>query len=44
MTTEQWIIIGLGMTCSLFIGFHMGWTSAFKKIDEVLAKFEKENI
>ena len=31
------------MSASLFIGYQMGWNSAFKKIDEVLEELEKEN-
>jgi hypothetical protein len=43
MTTEQvWIILA-GMTASLYIGFQMGWSSAFKKVDKIIEDFEKQN-
>jgi hypothetical protein len=43
MTIEQGLIIILGMTASLYIGFQIGWSSAFKKIDKIMEDFEKSN-
>jgi hypothetical protein len=43
MTNEQVLIILFGMTASLYIGFQIGWNSAFKKVDKIIEDFEKNN-
>ena len=43
MTIEQGLIIFIGMTASLYVGFQMGWSSAFKKVDKIIEEFEENN-
>jgi hypothetical protein len=43
MTIEQGLIILIGMAASLYIGFQMGWNSAFKKVDKIIEDFEKNH-
>ena len=42
MNINQTLAVILGMTLSLAIGFFWGWSSAFKKVDEVLAEFKED--
>lgn len=43
MTDSQIVIIAVGMTASLYIGFQMGWSSAFRKIDQIIEEHERQD-